>query len=159
MRVAVQKGKMSQFVSGARSSCPTVRARTGRVLRSAPTDLGEEMRVLRVGTCLIVLMSLGRPAAAGLDDRRVADAAKSRDDAAVRKLLSQRADVNGRQPDGATALHWAVHWDDADTVNLLLRAGAGVNSRNELGVTPLSLACANGNAAITQGAERRGRRK
>ena len=27
-------------------------------------------------------------------------------------LLKQRVDVNAAQPDGATALHWAAHWDD-----------------------------------------------
>ena len=59
------------------------------------------------------------------------------------------ADVNARHPDGASALHWAVHWQDTDMARLLIRAGADVNAVNEYGVMPLSLACANGDAAGT----------
>ena len=86
--------------------------------------------------------------AAGADDLRLAEAVKNRDGQAVRRLLEQQVDVNAPQPDGATALHWAVHWDDPATVELLIRAGAEVNAANDYGVTPLSLACTNGNAAI-----------
>ena len=46
-------------------------------------------------------------------DRRVVEAAKRQDLATVRTLIAARADVNGPQGDGATALHWAAHWDDA----------------------------------------------
>jgi ankyrin repeat protein len=96
---------------------------------------------------MIPVLMLGTLSAAG-PDRRLADAAKKQDGRAVRDLLRQHADVNGRQPDGATALHWAVHWDDLETTNLLLREGADVNAANDFGVTPLSLACTNGNAVI-----------
>jgi len=41
--------------------------------------------------------------------------------------------VNGSLPDGATALHWATYWDDTNTVDLLIRAGAKVNAPNEGG--------------------------
>src|SRR5437773_5831838 len=67
-----------------------------------------------------------------------ADAAQNRDMAALRSLLSQRADVNAAQPDGTTALHWAVYWNDVDAVNLLLRAGARVTATNRYGASPLS---------------------
>jgi ankyrin len=93
---------------------------------------------------IIVLSS----SAIASEDRRVADAAKSRDTDRVRALISERADIKGRHPDGATALHWAVHWDDVETATLLLRAGADPNAANDLGVTPLSLACANANVTI-----------
>jgi ankyrin repeat protein len=63
-------------------------------------------------------------------------------------LLARRVDVNGAQPDGTTALHWATYHDDLDLVNRLLAAGASVTATNRYGVTPLSLACVNGNAAI-----------
>ena len=33
-----------------------------------------------------------------------------------RRLLKQHAAVNTAQPDGTTALHWAAHWNDAETV-------------------------------------------
>ncbi len=55
-----------------------------------------------------------------------------------------------KQPDGATALHWAAHWDDLDTAALLLRAGADVNAANDFGVTPLSIACTNASAPMVE---------
>jgi uncharacterized protein len=39
-------------------------------------------------------------------------------------------------------------WDDLETAQSLVAAGADVNATNRFGVTPLSLACTNGNAAI-----------
>ena len=45
-------------------------------------------------------------------DRRLVDAVRKQDKDAVRALLGQHVDVNATQSDGATALHWAVHWDD-----------------------------------------------
>ena len=87
-------------------------------------------------------------AVASGENRRVVDAAKERDLAAVRALLNSRADVNVPQGDGATALHWAVHWNEIEIARLILRAGARVNAANDLGVTPLSLACLNANPAM-----------
>jgi ankyrin len=86
-------------------------------------------------------------AAAGAD-APLADAVQARDAKAARALLQQHVDVDAPQPDGATALHWATHWDDLDVVDLLLRAGANPNAVNELGVPPLLLACTNGSAKI-----------
>ena len=83
-------------------------------------------------------------------DRRLIEATRSRNPEAVRALLKQRADVKATQPDGATALHWAAHWDDLETAELLIRAGADVNAQNELGATPLWLACVNGNAGMIE---------
>src|SRR5712671_3465210 len=92
-----------------------------------------------------------RPAAWGLcllaaavslsaaDDLRIVQAAKSQDSAAVRALLKQRVDATTPDADGATALHWAAHWDDVETARLLLQAGAQVDKANALGVTPLAL--------------------
>ena len=59
--------------------------------------------------------------------------------------------MNASQADGATALSWAAHRDDLETAQLLIRAGANVKAANDYGVTPLSLACGNGNAAVTAG--------
>ena len=78
------------------------------------------------------------------------DAVKRRDAAEVRALLADRVDVNAREGDGATALHWAVSTDEPALVGLLLDAGARVDVTNDLGVTPLHLAAANANAAIAR---------
>jgi uncharacterized protein len=67
---------------------------------------------------------------------------------AVRALLRQHADVNQSEPDGTTALHWAVRANDAETAGLLLHAGANATKANRYGVRPLALAATNGNAAM-----------
>jgi len=78
------------------------------------------------------------------------DAVRAGDRAAVVALLASdagQAEVNAAEPDGSTALHFAVHQDDADIVERLVRAGASVTAANRYGVTPLWLASLNGNAA------------
>ena len=40
-----------------------------------------------------------------------ANAAQRRDIGALRGLVQRKADVNAAQPDGTTALHWAVVWN------------------------------------------------
>jgi ankyrin repeat protein len=47
-------------------------------------------------------------------------------------------------------LHQAVYRDDIPTVKRLLHEGANAKAANRYGVTPLSLACTNGNAAIIE---------
>lgn len=96
----------------------------------------------------MLILSLATSAAAA--DLRVVDAMKRQDRAAVRVLVTSHADVNAPEPDGATALHWAAHWDDLDSADVLLRAGAHVNAANDLGVTSLYLACTNRNAAMVE---------
>jgi ankyrin repeat protein len=65
-------------------------------------------------------------------------------------LLQKGLSANQPQADGATALHWAAHWGDAEMAALLIRAGANVNATTDLGVTPLLVACETGDAAIVQ---------
>lgn len=97
----------------------------------------------------IVMLSVGRLAAAG-GDLRLIEAIKRQDPTAAKALVRQHVDVNATQPDGATALHWAVHWEDLETTDLLIRAGAKVDAANDLGVTPLTMAAGGGNAAIVE---------
>ena len=78
----------------------------------------------------------------------IADAAMKSDSEAVRSLLAKKADVNAAQPDGTTALHWAVQWNDLQMAELLIRSGANVKAANRNGATPMTLACINGEAAI-----------
>ena len=101
------------------------------------------MRAMR--GMLIAVCAASLAAAA---DTRLADAAKQGDKQAVSALLKQHADVNGSQPDGATAIAWASYRDDLELADLLLAAGANVNRANDYGVTPLLLACNNRSAAM-----------
>ena len=66
------------------------------------------------------------------------DAVKAGDKAAAVALIEKRADVNAPEPDGTTALHWAVHNGDVELVQRLIRAGARVNVANTYGATPMS---------------------
>jgi ankyrin repeat protein len=86
----------------------------------------------------------------GLGASAVADAAMRRDLSAVTSLIQQKSDVNEPQPDGATALHWAVQNDDLTMADLLIRTGAKVSAANRFGVTPLALACINGSPAMIE---------
>ena len=116
-------------------------------------------RASRPVVALVVFASFGsaamaRPAAA--QDQRLVEAVARQDRDAVRTLLAESVDVNAPQPDGATPLHWAAHWNDLDTATLLLQAGADVNAVNELGVTPLALAALNASAAMADALLRAG---
>ena len=103
------------------------------------------------GCWIMTLLSVGSSAAAD-SDLRLVDAVERRDMATARALLREQVDVNTPQLDGATALHWAAHWDDLEIADLLIRAGADVNAANDIvyGVTPLSLAAVNGSAAMIE---------
>ncbi|HJT86409.1 MAG TPA: ankyrin repeat domain-containing protein [Bryobacteraceae bacterium] len=97
--------------------------------------------------CILTLLAAGSIQAAGSD---VADAVKKGDLPAVRSLLAQKADVNAPQPDGDTALHWAVWRENVELTGLLLHAGANPNVVNRTGSSPMSLASGSGNAAILE---------
>lgn len=108
---------------------------------------------LRIGIpgcryCLTLLALAGITARAG--DVRLVDAVEKQDKQTVAALLRQHIDVNARQPDGATALHWAVHWNDVALVDSLVRAGANMNAANDLGATPLYLACRQANGPLVE---------
>ena len=80
----------------------------------------------------------------------LADAVESRDQALIRRLLDERAQVNAAQVDAMTALHWAVYHDDSELAAVLVRAGADVNANNRYGVSPLSLAATNGSGTLVR---------
>jgi uncharacterized protein len=58
-------------------------------------------------------------------------------DAALAAIHSG-ADVNAKDGDGSTPLHWAVYKVDHDLVAALLKAGANPNVRSNLGAVPLA---------------------
>src|SRR4029450_8559543 len=86
-----------------------------------------------LGCGLVVLLSAANVGAAGSD---LADAAMRQNRDAGRQLLRQKVDVNAPQPDGTTALHWAVRLDDLDTTDLLIGAGANVSAANREAAKP-----------------------
>src|SRR5258708_3791654 len=97
----------------------------------------------------ILLVCVSAIAAAGADLRLV-EAVRSKDTSEVRSFLKQHADVNAARGDGSTALTWAAHWDDLDTVALLIGAGANVNAATDSGATALWEACSNASAAMVE---------
>jgi ankyrin repeat protein len=101
---------------------------------------------------LIALLSVASLTVVG-NEVRLADAVKAGNRAAVRELLKKPAgavDVNAREVDGTTALHWAVRTNDVETAEMLLAAGARANVANRYGITPLWLAATNGNALLIE---------
>src|SRR5262245_2991875 len=90
------------------------------------------------GLCAVQLFCWATLATAATD-ARVAEAVRNGQKDTVRALVKQGVDVNSPQPDGTTALHWAVRDNDIETTVLLIGAGANVSAANDYGVTPLSL--------------------
>lgn len=81
----------------------------------------------------------------------IADAAMRGDQAAVRDLLKQGADVNGAQGDGMSALHWAAERGDAELAEMLIYAGANIAAVTRIGqYTPLHLAAKSGSAPLAR---------
>ena len=61
----------------------------------------------------------------------------------VKFLIDQGADVNAKDSDGDTPLHWAAADGHVDVVKLLIDCRADVNAKNSDGDTPLHLAVEN----------------
>ena len=107
------------------------------------------MNQLRRAACgWAILLVVARSVSAA--DALVADAAEEQNSAMIQTLLEQKANVNAPQADGMTAVHWAVYYDNVNTVKQLIAAGADAKAATRYGVTPLSLACTNGNTAIVE---------
>ena len=108
-----------------------------------------------VGLAAGGLLFTSAAASAQSPDLRLIDAAKRQQAAVVAAFLDavdapDGIDVNTSQPDGATALHWAAYHDDLETAHRLADAGADAAAANDLGVTPLALACGNGSPGMVR---------
>ncbi len=103
-----------------------------------------------IAICTVALLGSVLSLGAVVTDGPLWKAASEQNLEAVRTLLSEDADVNQAQPDGATALHWAAHWGDKEMAELLIQAGADLNASNENGATPLWMASATGDAAMVR---------
>jgi ankyrin repeat protein len=95
------------------------------------------------------VLALTCACAVGANAGPLVDAVRQGDAARARALLEQRSDANDAEPDGTTALHWAVHAHDVELASALIGAGASATATNRYGVPPLTLACENGDAAMT----------
>ncbi len=85
---------------------------------------------------------------AAAPDTRLPEAARAADRETVNRLIAAGSPVDAAEPDGTTALHWAVYHDDLAMAGRLLDAGADVNAANRNGATPLTLACTNAGTAV-----------
>src|SRR5258705_2801385 len=80
--------------------------------------------------CLTVMLR------ADAGNSTVADAAQAGDNATVRTLLKQAADVNAAQGDGMTPLHWAAMKNDPDLPQTPLYPSPNVKATTPLGGYP-----------------------
>lgn len=100
---------------------------------------------------LVALGLVAALAAAPAPDAPVADAAERGDVEAVKELVRKGADVNLAQGDGMTALHWAAARNQPELVQVLVKAGAKLESTTRIGAfTPLHVAAREGSVAATQ---------
>lgn len=120
-----------------------------KVFSPVPRAGERSYKLLRHSLALAICIAVVGTVAVG-SESPLADAVKTKEQAAARALLKQGADVNASQGDGMTALHWAVYHDDLEIAKLIIAAGADVDTENRYGVPPLSLACNNGNTAIVE---------
>jgi ankyrin repeat protein len=106
--------------------------------------------------CIAVFLSCVAGISLGAGPSEVASAAERGDLAAVRDLIRNKADVNATQPDGSTALHWAVYRNDVAMIDSLLLAGAKVKVTNRNGISPLFMASLYGNPPVINSLLKRG---
>ena len=97
----------------------------------------------------VLMLAAALPAGAvRVGESVTAKAAKAGDLAGVRKLIAASADVNLPEPDGSTALLWAVYHSNLDMVQALIAAGAKADIANQYGITPLLQASRTGDTPI-----------
>ena len=84
------------------------------------------------------------------DASALADLAEAKNWTQIESVLAETVSVDEPQPDGTTALHWAVHHGHAPTVRLLLDKNADANAVTRYDIHVLSIACAANNDEIVK---------
>ncbi|WP_179947089.1 ankyrin repeat domain-containing protein, partial [Wolbachia endosymbiont of Bemisia tabaci] len=68
----------------------------------------------------------------------------------IHKGRDKGANVNAKNNDGATPLHWAALHDNLQVAGLFINKRANVNAKDENGWTPLHTAAARGNLGVVK---------
>jgi ankyrin repeat protein len=128
-----------------------VKNRQDSVILSFLTRGSDVRKKLLLSAGVVVIAGTSGLVHAAGADSRLLEAVKRQDGAEIAALVKARVDVNAPHADGTTALHWATYHDDIRTVEMLIRAGANVNTATEAGITPLWIACStNSSAAVVR---------
>jgi ankyrin repeat protein len=85
-----------------------------------------------------------------LADESLIDAIKSGDRTTALQLIDKHVDVNRPESNGTTPLIWAIHLNDTEMVDHLIKAGANVMATNDYGASPMSEAAIIGNVAVLE---------
>lgn len=121
-----------------------------RLCRLPVARLGTLMRRLAAGSRVLLLglgLGVGMAARAAAP---LADLIEAGDTRAALALLTVGAEVNAAQPDGSTALLWAVYHVDEALVAALLQREADPDLGNRFGATPLAEAAKLGHAGLVR---------
>ncbi|MDM4015296.1 ankyrin repeat domain-containing protein [Roseiconus lacunae] len=109
------------------------------------------LRCLICGVAICVMLEgFALAADSPTDAPSLADLAERSEWVNLKLKLRSGADPNAQQPDGTTALHWAVYHQDQPSIDALIEAGVEVDVPNRYDVTPLAIACRYGSYATAK---------
>jgi ankyrin repeat protein len=100
---------------------------------------------------LLISSSLLLAQTLGDNDNRALEliaALKAGDSQTAEVLLDGVSNIDASEPDGTTALHYAVLNNELDLVRSLLKKNADIHARTRYGITPIYLAAQNGSAEV-----------
>jgi ankyrin repeat protein len=102
--------------------------------------------------CLILLILFSNPNSVfATEEKSAAELAEHQQWTSLKQQLSMgTSGINDLQPDGMTALHWAVHHENAEIVEVLLEAGRAADPQTQYYITPLRIACLAGHVEIAR---------